>query len=288
MEQINIAVSGWFRFTSDGKLVVLFLGALLFLWYGRRTEAGNREKWLLGYAALSGFLALLPVTAAGLMTYMTRFYDYEWIWSVVPVTLIVAYAGAVIYTGCYEKYWKDKLLLPICFCALGIGVLVLCGGLGKQVFDKDAQAQEMKNAGEMVDYITQNGKNKDIILLGPSEIMEYVREIDGNITLPYGRNMWEEALGAYSYDVYEPQLVKLYQWMESLGDQEDGEPEAAGACMETAVSYGVNVMILPSSAPEHAAEALAEAADRNEMTVEADEYMGYHIYRIYESRNPNP
>ena len=72
---------GWKSFISNGKLAALLLAALIFLWYNRKQV----ERKLLVYTSVMAVCCILPVTAVVLMGYQTKFYDYEWIWSLVPL-----------------------------------------------------------------------------------------------------------------------------------------------------------------------------------------------------------
>ena len=57
-------------------MAALLLAALAYLWF---TGRGKGQKALLLYASLAAACCVLPVTAALLMAYQTKFYDYEWI-----------------------------------------------------------------------------------------------------------------------------------------------------------------------------------------------------------------
>ena len=69
-ELLRNAVSGWQRYTDDGKYAVLLLGILLFYWYqtrsGSKTRTQNREL-LWKYTVLTAGLAICPLTAVVLM-----------------------------------------------------------------------------------------------------------------------------------------------------------------------------------------------------------------------------
>ncbi len=92
-ELMGNAWRGWLEFTSNGKLCALFLASLVFLWvYYKRAE----QKNVLIYGAMMTGFCIVPATAAVLMVYQTKFYDYQWIWSMVPMTLVTAEAAVVL------------------------------------------------------------------------------------------------------------------------------------------------------------------------------------------------
>lgn len=252
-ELIRNAWLGWLRFIQDGKVIALFLAALLFL--QTRPKKAVKSSFLL-YAAVMALCCMAPATAALLMLYQTRFYDYEWIWSLVPLTAVAAYGFAEFLA----EYWKDfkgsfwKKGLPAVLLLLG--VLLLSGGLGKTEWDSREEAQERHRAQMLLRELKGQAGDGQICLWAPETVMEYAREFDGGICLVYGRNMWEPSLNAYTYDTYEPSVVELYQWMGQCGREfpaGDGYEEgraAARRCAETARSMGVNCILLPKEAAQ--------------------------------------
>lgn len=284
-EWLSNAWNGWFRFTDQGKYIVLLIGVLLYLWYReytarverRNAAGGNKDRpgrVLLLSASMAVALAALPFSAVLLMMYQTRFYDYEWIWALAPVTLMIAYGGTLVYMDCYERYWKGQWLRPVAWAAFWLAVLALCGSLGGSAQESGEIPQRQKTQ-ELVDYLEETGDTKDICLWAPRELMEYVRTLDGGITLIYGRNMWEDAVKAYSYDVYEPEVVRLYEWMERP------EADTAGECFRMAAALGVNVIVLPEGTGLEAELASAVSAAGKQLSTGFGKSLeGYQVYQL--------
>lgn len=260
-ELVHSAWVGWLAFISDGKVMALFLAALLFLQL--RPGKGVKASFV-SYAAVTAACCMVPFTAALLMLYQTRFYGYEWVWSLVPVTAVTAYGFAEFMA----EYWKDfkgslwKKGLPAALFL--IGVLLLCGGLGKKGWDRREEALEREGAQALLKEVTDRAGDGQICLWAPENVMEYARELDGGIRLVYGRNMWELSLNAYTYDIYEPSVTELYHWMGQAaeGFPEDGNEEAlatARRCARTARDSGVNCILLPGNAAQDKLAALEEA-----------------------------
>ena len=132
-ELLKNAWTGWFRVTDSQKLMGLFLVSLLFLWIGYKQE---KQRLLLRYSTISALCCILPVTAVALMLYQTRFYDYEWIWSIVPVTIVTAYAGTKVmaeyWQGFRREAWRKGLPVTVGLLAAAF----LCGGLGSAGIDR--------------------------------------------------------------------------------------------------------------------------------------------------------
>lgn len=267
-EWMRNALNGWQKWNSQGKLMAMFLAVLLLLWLaGGRYRQGAVKK-LLVYASVVTCLAVIPVTAAVLMAYQTRFYDYEWVWSLVPVTAITAYGGVVFYSMLAEEktmkpsdsFLHGKIRMALAGLLLA-AVLFLCGSMGNPAWDMDTARKEKLQAQKVVELLgeecPEDASTEPICLWAPGEIMEYIRMLDGNVRLVYGRNMWDKALGAYSYDTYDVTEELLYLWMEQTAGREVPEgyvseeaveslAEAdAVTCITLARQKGVNRILLP-------------------------------------------
>ncbi len=254
-ELLKNAWEGWRQLNSGGKLGAVLLAALLFLWL---TGKWKEQKALFLYTAVMAVCCIFPVTAAALMLYQTRFYDYEWVWSLVPSTAVAAWACARFVE---ERPGRSGLSAA----ALLTGALLLCGGLGYQEFDLSFEGQERQKAEEVLALAMQDVQGERC-LWAPRQILACARGWDGSIRLLYGRDMWETSLGAYSYDVYDPALESLYQWMEhtdesgeALWDKGQDQVKLSGEeCLRIAVEEGANCILLPGRITQTAAESLAE------------------------------
>lgn len=247
------AWNGWRECNGSGKLAGALLAALVFLWL---TGKWREQKGLFAYTAVMTVCCVLPPTAAALMLYQTRFYDYEWIWSFVPLSAVTAWACC----RCLEM--AGRSVRPV--GALLAAALLLCGGLGYQDFDLRFEGRQRQKAQEVLALTAQHTQGERC-LWAPRLILTYARGYDGSIRLLYGRDMWEAALGSYSYDVYEPALETLYQWMENtdesgkaLWEQGQTQIQLSGEdCIRIAVEKGANCILLPGRLEQAAAEALA-------------------------------
>lgn len=255
MQLIGDAWREWHSYTSDGKFAALLLAALLYLWLARK---GREQRPLLAYTAVMTICCIFPPTAALLWLYQTKFYDYLWIWSMVPLTAVTAYGSVLFLEECGDrpKVSGDRRKIPAVLFLLA--AVLLCGGLGARGWDRDAQRQETRQAREVLAGVRQQYPEGEICLWAPREILEYAREQDAAIRLAYGRNMWDAALNAYAYDTYDDNMVKIYQWMETVGKGavEPPQPEDSALscqelqefCVSYALSEGVNCILLPQGA----------------------------------------
>ena len=251
-EALRNAWSGWLKFTDNGKLAALFFALAGYMLLNNRQKGPQRR--LVVYGSIGAVLCIFPVTAAVLMRYQTPFYDYQWIWSALPFTAIIALGGTIFLTECWRKgigyrvIFYNAVLTMLC-----AGVLILCGGLG-----------ENRVAAMRPSYVSEDGSGgtynrayvsavldavcaeHGLCLWAPQEILEYARSERGDIRLLYGRNMWDAALDAYSYDSYSEEQCELYQWMEHLTDYERIVSDKEGQeYVERAFALGADCVLLP-------------------------------------------
>ncbi|MCM1189480.1 MAG: hypothetical protein NC541_09305 [bacterium] len=245
------AWNGWHDFTDTGKLAALLLISLLFLWiYYKRVE----QKTFLIYATVTSICCMIPVTAVWLMLYQTRFYDYEWIWSIVPVTAAVGYGATVFITDFLKELSGGDRKKAAAAVAGLLVMTLLCGGMGTSPWDSRCEREEEQYAKTLIPQLREHMADRQISLWAPREILEYTREQDATIRLLYGRNMWDESLNAYVYGGYSQEYESLYDWMERT----ESEPISAPECAEILINTDVNCILLPEDTEEETVECFEE------------------------------
>ncbi len=279
MELIKNVISGWTQYIQDGKYMVLFLGSILYLWYTIKSIDNIKTKQLLCYTTITTILILFPLSAAVLMKYQTAFYDYGWLWSMVPINGIIAYGAVEVYNECYFKRWNQNKIKTSAGIAFGLALLVLCGNMGSNTLNTQYSKDTKAEVNAIMDYLTQTGNNTNICIWAPQSIMEYARYHNGEIQLLYGRDMWNHSLGAYSYDVYPQDKNTLYEWMEIINNKElnlkNKQPtENIAEYCEIALGYGVNTILLHNTVAEEIQKVFTAKLG------EGEPYKDYYIYRM--------
>lgn len=286
-ELLRNAWMGWFRITDEGKTMALFLASLLFLWFGFKQE---KQRVFLRYSTISALCCMVPVTAAAMMLYQTRFYDYEWIWSIVPVTIITAYAGTKVLAEYWQGFRREAWRKGLPVTAGLLAVVFLCGGLSNEGVDRESERAWREQTENILETVGARTEDSHLCMWAPRKMMEYARCLDSSIILPYGRNMWEEALGAYSYDTYSEEIEKMYLWMKLVEETcAEGDFDITGVviekmeeqklstieCLDAARQVGVNILILP----ENMNHVLL-----NEVTsfvgAQPEQSMGYYFFQL--------
>lgn len=273
-ELMENARMGWLQYTSEGKFAALLLVVLLLLWFGQKEI---REKYcgLILYTTIMTIACICPVTAIILMKYQTKFYDYQWIWNVVPVTVMIAFGVTVFWSSMMEKYakthqdrWK-KIGLTFALVAL----ICVSGSMGKTVAGTEQNVESREATAMILEKINETGQNTDCTLWAPKEIMEYARILNGRVHLLYGRNMWDAALNAYSYDVYSQEQVALYEWMTRIEETGTTDELTVRACLDVAKELGVTHMVLPKRTEDQVLTVTEEMLETEGLPVGA-----YYLY----------
>ncbi|MCH5342409.1 MAG: hypothetical protein J1E64_00110 [Acetatifactor sp.] len=290
---------GWGRYTENGKFAALLLAVLLIFWLLQRAAFGDHKKFLglMVYTSFMTVACICPVTAVCFMLYQTRFYDYEWIWSLVPVTAVIAAGGTVFL----EKIWEDyshpkekRYFRASLFTAALVLLIFFSGSLDQKVWNDGVTGSERAQVEAVLERLMTEQDEEGLCLWAPREVLECARAYSGEIFLLYGRDMWDGALGAYTYEVYDETRRELYLWMDhaeesgslvgivevltvdEAGEQHNGEKQLDGiVCIQDAINMGANRILLPGNMQEEDLEQIEKA-----LSVEAEELGGYILLRL--------
>ena len=298
-ELLRNAWMGWFRLTGDGKIMALFLAALLSLWINRERE---KQRQFLHYSTVSAVCCILPVTAAVLSLYQTRFYDYEWIWSIVPVTVVTAYAGTKVLAEHWQGFRREAWRKGLPVTAGLLAAAFLCANFNSAAIDRENERAGRAEAECILETVRAEGipetvgdgttvtESGSICMWAPEKVMGYARRLDSSILLPYGRNMWEEALGAYSYDTCSAEIKDMYQWMciveetctendfdltDIVIERMEEQELSTEKCLDTAREAGVTLLILPENTNQLLLDEVISAVG-----IQPEQSSGYYFFHM--------
>lgn len=266
------AWAGWKNYTEAGKLIVPALAVLVCLGLFRPLK--GHKGYFARYGILSAILCICPVTAAVIMIYQTRFYDYQWIWSMVPVTALIAIGGTCLWAEYWQEFQGAKNRIACLVVTLvSVMVLALCGGSGEEnaVMASKEDRIHAQTVLEQINILC--GEN--VCLWAPADVLEYART-DGTMQVLYGRNMWDAALNAYSYDTYSANHESLYDWMEHLDDWEiEISSKEVVEKLQEAHELGANCVLLPTEMSQWFQE-----SDSEEILFERFAKCGAQVWRL--------
>lgn len=176
----NTAFGVWQNISGSGVLTALYVCALVFLFF---QEKEKYKRILLVYlpAFWIGIL-FLPITYRIIAEIIDEELYYRFFW-MLPMTLVIAYAlvqAYHLYCGAYKK-----------LLALGTAaVLVFCGDFVYDNWRYSAAENQYHVPQSVVDICDlMHAEGREVMAVFPSELMQYVRQYDSTICMPYGRNV---------------------------------------------------------------------------------------------------
>ena len=250
MSYMREALLGISEYFTANKLITVCFAILLYEFF-----VHEKLSPFLKYVLATLLVLLFPVSAAVLLIYQPAIYDYGFLWTLMPVVAVIAYAGVRFLWDILPKAeapGKGKYVIGA-FAVLGI--LFLLGNRGC------VQMVSMEEAALRSGY-EQLGEtfSEDTMLWGPRDLMQWVRRKHGDVKLVYGLDMWDAAAAAYDGDAYAPELIAAYEWMLAVEEynvfMENSDyvwfetPEEiilnAHAAFETVGNAGGNVIVFPT------------------------------------------
>ncbi len=287
------AVDGIGRYGAAQKLLVIFLAVLMFAWLSEKNKITQKQNRLLIYSLFMTVVLLVPITAAVVLIYQTAYYDYEWSWSMVPVTAVIAFGIVLLLEQELSKKRKSLLTVVI------VCILCLCGNQGvcQKVPEKEALIRGETNGILKGVYAVSDSQKS--VLWGPSGVMQEVRRRDGNVMLVYGRDMWDEKAGAYDYEAYSRELTEAYVWLEEAMahydlaagldkpdetmrflEEQYGWTKGTERHLEEVIKAGANTIVLPTLIGDYIEESIKEAAAAQNKDLKSVFAGDYSIYWI--------
>lgn len=273
---------------SGGQYLMLFMVALLLLWLSE--DSRGREFKQFAFVML--LLLLCPLSLKVLCVYQTAFYHEENLWELLSVTALLAYGLVVAFfrmtASLTREYgrWKSatskkkekicEILVTVALTAL----LFLCGTLspGKSVSAVSEDGGQIPDKVEQVLDALEIPNGESVFLLAPDEVLTWARIYSGAVLLPYGRNLWEIELSAYTYDVYPAELYELHGWINGIGVPEDVEVAWEEEFISRCASSGYDYLVFSAERDSEAALQTALKQQKNYVAYERTET--YVIYKL--------
>lgn len=215
--------NGYSSLTGSGQFLMLFMVSLLLLWLVKEFAKEEFRR----FATIMLLLLLCPFSVKLLLLYQTPFYGYENLWALLPMTAVLACAAVAAVSKISSWYITERgrqrktvsgrreriyealaaavFALLLFFC----GTMTSAKGLTEQDYDGDKLPKEAAEVFALLEI----SEGEDVFLLAPDDLAAWARIYSGHILLPYGRNLWEPELSAYTYDVYKGDMEELHNWV---------------------------------------------------------------------------
>lgn len=220
MDMLRFTIQIFKDYSGSSMYTLLFLCALFFLWL---SEQDKGKKVLLVYLAVVIFaLFFFPVFSyVAIRFFLEEEIYYRFLW-LLPMGAIVCYSITRL-TGMMETKLR-KIIVGI-LCALYLA------GSGEMVYTNPAvtRAENIYHLPESViqvaDRLVLPGETVKAVV--PSEMIQFIRQYDATIMMPYGREMLVDrwSINHELYELMESDHIYM-QYLEAL-------------CKENKVDYAV-------------------------------------------------
>lgn len=297
-EFLGRTLSGFEAYIAEYKYIALAICCMIYAFANWERFRKTKQGIFLIFSCGMGLMILFPLTGMVLQVYQTRFYDYPWIWSCVPLTAMVAWGIVTILIdqtaehteADSKKTWSLKN--GILFLAM-IAVLYMCGNRGLLQKADEAILEDEQAAAEILTYLEEKNLIDDHVIWAKAGVMQYMRSHNGQVILYYGRDMWEAKSGAYDYEEYSEEEIACYDWMEIMSsdhnmylievEQETEdllEALATDQMIKNAHEQGVNMIILPTEMTIRVDGHMQAVAKAGNVEVFSEEIGNYTIWRF--------
>lgn len=217
-------------FLLSNKLLAIFFilvaAEFIILLASKENKAPKEDKTISGrdvkigktgiviYCIVASLMLMIPFTAMILRKFQTVFFQYEYLWALVPVVPVTAYLLVELYVSNIGKIKKATLIA----CSLFIAAILLISGNRKTDDDRidlDYSLQNYEKSVAVMEYLSNEADargNNGFTILAPAELTEYIHIYCSNVKTLYGKDMWAGELAPYNYTVYPEDVNKLYSW----------------------------------------------------------------------------
>ena len=176
----NTVFGVWQNISGSGILTALYICSLIFLFF---KEKEKYKRILLVYLPMLWLMLLFfPITYRVIAEVIDEELYYRFFW-MLPMTLVIAYGAVQAYQLYQGKYRK--------FLAVGlVAVLALCGDFVYNNWRYSTADNPYHVPQSVVDICDlMHAEGREVMAVFPQELMQYVRQYDSTICMPYGRNV---------------------------------------------------------------------------------------------------
>lgn len=178
IETIKIAAT---EYIGSGMYIALFLVAILYIFI---KEENRNIKFFLGWFSITIFIIILnPIFAKLVENVFTKSVYWRFFW-MLPIGITMAYVGTKVVM--FRKKISGKVITSICL----ILIIMISGKFiySEENYKKVDNAYKLPDEAVHVAYILENDEKKYKKVMLPTELVPYIRQINGNINLMYARN----------------------------------------------------------------------------------------------------
>ena len=173
-----------------GMHIFLNMLCLFYLAFSNREEKKSTDKFFIWFSLLWAIIYACPLSAHIIMKYCEGAEVYWRMFWVLPTTITIAYTGTVIVFDISKKQKAKRILAIISI----IGIIAFSGYPMHHVYNTDKQTEsgvpaELERLCDLMMYDARTRGISDVKVISGDEYVPYIRQYDGSILQPYGRNV---------------------------------------------------------------------------------------------------
>ena len=204
---IELVKQSYFTYWGVATNAALFYVALLYIFHVIKGETFDKkqDKAILWLVAVASFVIVCPLSAWFIMKYCVESAVYRRMFWMLPVSLLIGYAGTKFLFQEQTKGRKWMIGLAMGAIIAGCGVNMYANG----AFQKAENPYKLwKGIPEVCDAILEdakeNGMDEVRVIGGADEFAIQARQYSAKIHMPYGRNgVRGEKIGKRATYIYE-------------------------------------------------------------------------------------
>lgn len=188
-EVVQSAWETYKLFNGTGMHMVLFLGCALLLGGLSKSNKEKSHAFLLsGYTACFFLIFFCPLTAKIIMDYCVGADVYWRMFWILPLPIVIAYAFSLRLKAGEGRFRR-------CLCAACMFVVIAVTGTVVYQLEPFVEAQnpyklpqEVIDVCDMINEDAGDNSIEEKKAVVVNELVPYIRQYDGSIKMPYGRN----------------------------------------------------------------------------------------------------
>lgn len=187
-ELLVFVKSAYDDYNGTGMQMALFFSAILYLIVEKKEKEADKRYLFLGYTLLLFFILFFPVTAKIITRYCIGEGVYWRMFWLLPTSVIISYVAVQVLMRVEKKTGRYLLLAFMAAMISMTGTIVYNGSIFQP---KQNNYKISQDAVDICDIIEADAAARGIEekkLIVSNELLEYIRQYDGDIKMPYGYN----------------------------------------------------------------------------------------------------
>lgn len=225
---INVMAQVYSGMKAEGSYFILMLAALYVLY----RINGKKNQWYIYYILLAQILVVMnPIVVLILSKAFPVLVTYSTFMLLTPVLLVIPFAVAEIL----ERAKDDKQGLV---WVLVVVVVIALSGNMFGVYTSDAAGKgSTAEQHVVIQQLAELQEEQPLVVIADEEVLPFIRTDAPEVTLLYGRDLYQPGMDLGIVDMYSEELLSLYEAMKNPTDTIED-------ILATADLYGCNAVVV--------------------------------------------